>query len=126
MYGSHTVLTRLLLYDFLADACLLRADYKYTGDGALLLKHLDKIEGIAWLLRQRRTAALAAYPESDSRHGMPTGILPPEAVPLTMYYQPVRLRKCRGEQAMMKPTYFGALFREIQIPRCRSSLSVRC
>ena len=50
-----------------------RADYKYTGDGALLLKHLDKIEGIAWLLRQRRTAALAAFPESDSRHGMPTG-----------------------------------------------------
>ena len=62
-----------------------RADYKYTGDGALLLTHLDKIEGIAWLLRQRRTAALAAFPESDSRHGMPTGndsptparILPP-------------------------------------------------
>lgn len=65
-----------LLSSFLTDACLLCTDYKYTGDGALLLKHLDKIEGIAWLLRQRRTAALAAYPESDSRHGMPTGILP--------------------------------------------------
>jgi hypothetical protein len=61
---------------------VLCADYKYTGDGALLLKHLDKIEGIAWLLRQRRTAALAAYPESDSRHGMPTGILPLQTVPL--------------------------------------------
>lgn len=77
---------------------MLCADYKYTGDGALLLKHLDKIEGIAWLLRQRRTAALAAYPESDSRHGMPTGI---SLSKLFHYwccygYQPCSLRETSG------------------------------
>lgn len=47
--------------------------YKYTGDGELLLKHLDKIVGIADLLRRRYAAAVAAYPPSDSRHGMPRG-----------------------------------------------------
>ena len=48
--------------------------YKYTGDAELLIKHLSKIEGIAWLLSQRRAAAIRAYPNaSDSRHGMPTG-----------------------------------------------------
>ena len=47
--------------------------YQYTGDGDLLLKHLDKIKGIGWLLNQRRDAALRNYPPTDSRHGMPTG-----------------------------------------------------
>ena len=47
--------------------------YQYTGDGELLLKHLDKIKGIGWLLNQRRDAALRNYPPTDSRYGMPTG-----------------------------------------------------
>ena len=49
--------------------------YKYTGNGSLLLKHLSKIEGIAWLLRQRRAAAIAAWPATDSRHGMPLTLI---------------------------------------------------
>lgn len=47
--------------------------YRYTGDSSLLLKHLDKIAGIGWMLLKRRDAALAAFPATDSRHGMPTG-----------------------------------------------------
>jgi hypothetical protein len=47
--------------------------YDYTGDGELLLKHLDKIAGIGWLLNKRREAALSSYPPTDSRYGMPTG-----------------------------------------------------
>jgi hypothetical protein len=49
--------------------------YRYTGDAALLLKHLKKIDGVAGLLRQRRQLALTRYPSAkDSRHGIPTGI----------------------------------------------------
>lgn len=47
--------------------------YAYTQDGQLLLKHLDKIKGIVWMLRQRRASALATWPTNDSRYGMPTG-----------------------------------------------------
>eukprot|EP00440_Ansanella_granifera_P019137 gb/GFBE01020791.1/.p1 GENE.gb/GFBE01020791.1/~~gb/GFBE01020791.1/.p1 ORF type:complete len:845 (+),score=132.62 gb/GFBE01020791.1/:1-2535(+) len=46
---------------------------RYTGDETLILKHLDKIDGVRWLLAKRRDAALAAHPQNDSRHGMPTG-----------------------------------------------------
>ena len=47
--------------------------YQYTGDGEMLLKHLDKIAGIGWLLNQRRERSLTNYPPTDSRYGMPTG-----------------------------------------------------
>ena len=44
--------------------------YAYTRDSAMILKHLDKIKGIAWMLMQRRTAALAKYNKTDSRYAM--------------------------------------------------------
>ena len=48
--------------------------YRYTQDSGTLLKHLDKITGIVWMLRQRIESARAAWPNTtDSRHGMPTG-----------------------------------------------------
>ena len=48
--------------------------YQYTRDDTLLLKHLDKIDGAATLLHKRRELSLSAWPTTDSRYGMPTGI----------------------------------------------------
>ena len=42
--------------------------YTYTKDSSMLIKHLGKIEGIAWMLMKRRSDALAKYPKSDSRY----------------------------------------------------------
>ena len=48
--------------------------YAYTGDAALLLRHVDKLAGVAGMLAGRRAAALAAFPDpAHPRHGMPTG-----------------------------------------------------
>lgn len=42
--------------------------YKYTGDAAMLQRHISKISGIGWMLLQRRQVALHAYNKSDSRY----------------------------------------------------------
>ena len=47
--------------------------FKYTEDSSLILKHLEKIWGIAALLLQRYELSLS-FPKNDSRHGMPTGL----------------------------------------------------
>lgn len=48
--------------------------YRYTGDGAPLVQHIGRLDGIARMLAKRRDDALRTFPNaSDPRHGMPSG-----------------------------------------------------
>lgn len=47
--------------------------YRYTHNPALLIKYIDKVQGVGGMLLDRRNRALGAFPANDSRHGMPTG-----------------------------------------------------
>lgn len=69
------VLYRGLEMSQLGRLLVLTADYYfYTGDEALILRHQDKLRGIADHLHHRRQIALAQFPDAnDPRHGMPTG-----------------------------------------------------
>ena len=69
------VLYRGLEMSQLGRLLVLTAEYYfYTGDETMLLRHQDKLRGIAEHLYHRRQMALEQYPAADDpRHGMPTG-----------------------------------------------------
>ena len=68
------VLYRGLEMSQLGRLLVLTAEYYfYTGDQTLILRHQDKLRGIAEHLHHRRQMALEQFPAGDLRHGMPTG-----------------------------------------------------
>ena len=46
--------------------------YRYTQDATPIVEHVDKLDGIAWMLIRRRNDSLK-YNATDPRRGMPTG-----------------------------------------------------